>query len=290
MNPIIKRALSNIKSGRWFTVASIVVLSFSFFLLTVFVTASFISWEVLNYLESRAQITIFFKDSVEESQILSEKTNLEKDKNIASVTYTSKEKALESYISEHKGDPLLLESLTKDIFPPSLDIRAYDISYLPKIEELYGKRAEVDEVVYYKDALNAFKKFSDIISLAGLALVALLLLSSVTIVLLTVGSSIYVRNDEIGVMRLVGASNWYIQAPFLLQGLFYGVVSALISEVFFVIAISFFGNDIRLLTKGISTVNFGFLYAVVSLILQVIFGASLGLVGSWGALRRYLKI
>jgi len=290
MNPIIKRALSNIKSGRWFTVASIVVLSFSFFLLTVFVTASFISWEVLNYLESRAQITIFFKDSVEESQILSEKTNLEKDKNIASVTYTSKEKALESYISEHKGDPLLLESLTKDIFPPSLDIRAYDISYLPKIEELYGKRAEVDEVVYYKDALNAFKKFSDIISLAGLALVALLLLSSVTIVLLTVGSSIYVRNDEIGVMRLVGASNWYIQAPFLLQGLFYGVVSALISEVFFVIAISFFGNDIRLLTKGISTVNFGFLYAVVSLILQVIFGASLGLAGSWGALRRYLKI
>lgn len=193
-------------------------------------------------------------------------------------------------MGEHKDDPLLLESLTKDIFPASLDIRAKDISYLPQIEELFKQDNTVEEVVFYKDALNTFKKFSNVIRYGGLSLVLLLLATSMITVLLTIGSSIYVKNEEISIMRLVGASNWYIRGPFIMQGVFYGLFASVISEVFFIILVSIFGNDLRSLFTGVPVTNINWIFLVITFFTQILFGFLLGLVGSWLAVRRYLKI
>jgi len=178
MHKIVKNALLNAKKGRWFTLACVVVMSFSFFLLSIFITVGAVSYNLLRYLETRAQITVFFKDSTSEQEILLEKDQLEKDPNILEARYTSKDTALQNYISEHKDEPLLLESLTKDIFPASLDIRARDLAYLPQVEKKYKENTLVEEVVFYKDVVNSFKQFSNIIVYGGLALVVLLLLTS----------------------------------------------------------------------------------------------------------------
>ncbi|MFH1389097.1 MAG: permease-like cell division protein FtsX [Patescibacteria group bacterium] len=287
---VFKFAISNIVKSRWFTVASVLVMTFTFFMLSSFISVGVISRDVLKYLETQAQITVFFKDSFLEDDILKIKSDLELDPDIQSVGYTSKQEALDSYIGEHQNDPLLLESLTRDIFPASLDIRARDIRYLPEVVKKFEGNPDVEEVVYYKDAITTFKKFSDIIKYGGIAMVTLLLLTSIITVLLTIGSSIYIRNDEIAVMRLVGGSSWFIRGPFIIQGLIYGVVAAFISQIVFTIIVSVLGGDIALLFKGIPVVNLNFVYLLIVFGTQLLFGALLGFVGSMFAVKRYLKI
>jgi len=76
----------------------------------------------------------------------------------------------------------------------------------------------------------------------------------------------------------------------LLQGVLYGTVAAVISEVVLTVLVSFLGNDIAVLFKGIDVIKINWLYLVVVFFIQILFGAFLGLLASWGALRRYLKI
>jgi len=287
---VFRFAVSNVLKSKWFTVASILVMTFTFFMLSSFISVAVVSRDVLKYLETQAQITVFFKDAFLEDDILKIKGDLEKDPNIQTVGYTSKQKALDSYIGEHKNDPLLLESLTKDIFPASLDIRSKDIKYLPQVVNKFEGNVNVEEVVYYKDAITTFKKFSDIIKYGGMAMVTLLLLTSIVTVLLTIGSSIYIRNDEIAVMRLVGGSSWFIRGPFIIQGLIYGIVASVISQIVFTIIISVMGSDIALLFKGVPVVNLNFVYLLIVFAVQLLFGIFLGFIGSMFAVKRYLRI
>jgi cell division transport system permease protein len=265
-------------------------MALSLFLLSVFASVAAISYSVLRYLETRAQITVFYKDSVLESDIVSQQENLKKDKNIADVVYTSKEGALDKYINDNKDEPLLLESLSRDIFPASLDIRTKDISYLSTIEQFFKSQEGVEEVVYYKDAVNSFKQFSNIVIYGGGVLVFLLLCVSTVTILLTIGSSIYIKNEEIAVMRLVGASNWFIRGPFLAQGVFYGIVGAILSETVLIIIVAIMGNDIGNLFRGMGVISINWLYLIILFFSQILFGTLLGLSASWGALRRYLEI
>jgi len=290
MKKLLKKSWVNIKRDRWFTFASILVMSFTFFMLSSFVTSAMLSNNVLSYLETRAQVTVFFKDSASTDAIFSHKTALENNPDILEVLYTSREDALQKYIGEHKDEPLLLESLSKDIFPASLDIKAVNVSNLSGISDYFSKVDEVEEVVYYEDAINSFRKFANFIRIGGIGLVILLSFTSIVVVMLTLGSSIYVKNEEIGVMRLVGANNWYIRAPFFVQGFLYSLFASLISEAVFITVIVFFKQDINLIFKGIPILNLGFLYLVSVFVFQVLFGLIVSLVAGYIAIRKYLKV
>jgi len=97
----------------------------------------------------------------------------------------------------------------------------------------------VEEVVYYKDVIGTFQRWSYTAKVFGMALVGILSLISVLVVLVTIGSAIHSKKEEIVVMRLIGASDWYIQGPFLAQGVFYGLCASILSSILMFSALPF---------------------------------------------------
>jgi len=290
LKKVIGVTLTNVKRSGWSTATSVLVMTLTFFMASLFIISAYISSIVLGYLESKAQITAFFKDTAAEETILDVKSQLEQTALTADVVYVSKEEALKIYMGQHKNEPLLLESISSNIFPASLDVRAKNIKDLPNLAGMLEQVDGVEEVVYYKDVIATFQKWADTVKYAGLFLVGVLALISILVVLVTVSSAIHSKKEEIVVMRLVGASDWYIRSPFLAQGIFYGVSAALLSTIFIVALVPFIYPYFNNVFSGIPIPSFTPLTGLALLGMEVLFGALLGSFGSVIALRKYLKL
>ncbi len=287
---ILFGTLKNVRRSGWSTITSILVMTLTFFVTSVFIIVLYLSTVVLGYLESKAQITAFFKDSATEEKIFEAKGALEKTNLTSDVAYVSKEGALKIYMGQHKNEPLLLESISSNIFPASLDIRAKNIKDLPTLAGMLEKTEGVEEVVYYKDVIGTFQRWSYTAKVSGMVLVGILSLISVLIVLVTVGSLIHSKKEEIVVMRLVGASNWYIQGPFLAQGVFYGAVSSIFSSILIFSALPFLYPYIVGVFGGIPLPTLSLLNILILFSIECLFGILLGVFGSALAVRKYLKL
>lgn len=290
LKKVVKVMLTNVKRSGWSTATSVLVMTLTFFMASLFIISAYISNVVLGYLESKAQITAFFKDSASEENILNFKSELEQTNLTAGVVYVSKEEALKIYMGQHKSEPLLLESISSSIFPASLDVRAKNIKDLPNLAGLLEKVDGVEEVVYYKDVISTFQKWADTIKYAGVFLIGILALISILVVLVTVSAVIHSKKEEIVVMRLIGASDWYIRSPFLAQGVFYGVSAALLSTIFIVVLLPFIYPYFNNVFSGIPIPAFTPFTVLALLGIEVLFGAFLGAFGSIVALRKYLKL
>lgn len=209
-----------------------VLTMFVTFLLTgVFFLTSITSAAILNYFESKPQITVFFTDKASETEINALKNTLEQTLKIASIKYVTKEEALSIYREQNKNDPLLLEMVTADILPASLEVSATDPKYLMKLEPIIKNADGVEEVVYQKDVVDSLLSWTNAIRIVGMILVGLLALNSFLIVMTVIGMKIALRREEVEILTLVGGTPWYIRLPFLLEGGFYGTVGALLAWI-----------------------------------------------------------
>lgn len=278
----------------WLTFTSVLVMTLTFFITALFVTAFASTQAVLKYLEAKAQITVFFKNEVPEEKILAVKQNLEESGQTFSVKYFSQEEALRIYMGQHRDEPVLLESISANIFPASLEIKAKNIADLPELARVLAGKEGVEEVVFFKDVIETFNRWARAARLAAAGLLAILILISVLIVLLTIGMTIHTRGEEIEIMRLIGASDWFIRLPFLLQGALYGVISALLATLLFALSVPFLNNYLLSLL-GPSSFSPSILpstrplFFFFLLLGELAFGVFLGISGSLAAIRKYLR-
>jgi len=289
MKKIYRKAINNIKRDSWLSLTAVFVMTITFFTTSIFVTAAIGSNSVLKFLESRAQVTAFFFDDVDETQILNLRENLLKRGDTVEVNYLSKEDALNIYLGQHEDEPILLESITANIFPASLDIKTKSLDDLPAVAAELEKQEGVEEVVFYRDVVNNFKNWSRTARLIGITLIFMLSIISISIVLVTIGMAIHTKGGEIEIMKLVGASDWYVRWPFLLQGAAYGIVAGIISTLLLYILLPITLPKILLVFKGIPLPKINVLYLLGLTLLEIVFGAILGAVGSMLAMRRYLR-
>lgn len=292
MKPIkhhLKSAVKQIRRAPYLSLVVALVMTFTFFLTSLFVVVVYSSSRILNYLESKAQISAYFKSDVSEEIILAVKSGLEKSGKVAKVTYVSKEEAMKIYVGEHKDEPALLESISAEIFPPSLEIRAKDISYLGELASQLKNQEGVEEVIFYKDIVDRFRAISRAIKFVGLGLVGSMSLISLLVIILTIGLSIRVRSDEISIMELVGAGDWYISLPYLFQGLLYGLAAGFLSFVVFMVLVPITMPLLKPLLVDVPTLKFGFSFFILLLSGQLIFGAILGALGSLLGTMKFLR-
>lgn len=286
----IKTTARYIRRSPYQALAAFIVMAATFFISGLFLLMAMGSNQVIKYFESRPQISAFFKDSAQSDQISSLQTKINDTKLTSEVKFISKEDALKIYQDQNKNDPLLLELVTANILPASLDISTYNAADLEKISEILSKEEIVDEVVYQKDVVEKLTNWTRIIRIGGVALVAFLTAVSILIVFMVIGMRIAIRREEIKIMRLIGASSWYIKAPFVFEGVLYGVVGALISSITITILILYFSPEIAPFFTGIPLFPIPlnvFIYLIAG---QTAAGALIGSLGAQISLRRYLKI
>lgn len=270
----------------------------TFLLAGVFFLTTIASVVILNYFESKPQITVFFTDKASESDITSLKIKLESTQKTASIKYVTKEEALAIYREQNKNDPLLLEMVTADILPASLEVSAKDPSYLTELAPLIKDAEGVEEVVYQKDVVDALLSWTNAIRIVGLILVGLLVMNSFLIVMTVIGMKIALRRQEVEILNLVGATPWYIKLPFILEGGLYGSVGALLAWVVITplviwlqpYLLSFLGGIPIIFSLLGSLTAVPFLLSVAAFLVGLSFtGFLLGSVASLVAVNRFLQ-
>lgn len=224
-------AWKHMRRSPYQAMAAIITMFLTFLLGGIFFLASTASVIIIQYFESKPQITVFFKDDVADRDVEGLKSALVGTGKTTSITYVSKDEALKIYREQNKKDPLLLEMVTADILPASLEVSASDPKYLGELEPIIGRATGVEEVVYQKDVVDTLLRWTSAIRWAGGVLGGLLALDSLLILVTIIGMKIALRREEVEVLKLVGASPWYIRFPFVLEGALYGVIGATLSWV-----------------------------------------------------------
>lgn len=217
-----------IRRSPYQSVAAVLIMSLTFLTVAVFAILTIISVRVINYFETRPQLSVFFKEDATNNDIDTLKSQLNSTGKTKSIKFISKEEALNIYKQQNQGDPLLLDLVTSDILPASLDVQATDATYLADLAQVAKNSKSVDEVVFQKDIVDTLVKFTNGLRQIGVVVIFVLVLVSIFIILTIIGIKITVRKDEIEIMKLIGASNWFIRTPFLLEGIFYGAVGAIV--------------------------------------------------------------
>jgi len=289
--------LQFLRKEKMISTISIIAIFVSFTLLSFIISFSVLSNTAMNFLQKQVQVRVFFKDTYSETSILSLKTELEKDQRVLEVGYTSKDDALRIFKDLSKNDPILQESLTTNILPASIEIKAIDVKDLDDIANEFSVKEYVDSVKYLKDIKDTFKYYSSIITIISIILFVLFFTVSFGIILSTIRINIFQKKDEIETMKIVGASDEFIQRPFVHQGVVYAVLgsflSGLLSMVILVLMYASNTLGLRDLREVYLVGNFKVHFIAFTLILVLVLnllGYLLGRFGSKAAIDTYLKI
>jgi len=283
-----------LKKEKLMSVSSFLVMGITFLLLGIFIEVVVLSQTMLRYLEDQAQVTIFFKDDFGEDRILPLKDELSKDERISEVIYVSKEKALEIFKELNKDQPVLLESISASILPASLEIKTKNISNLENLANDFQGREGVEDVRFYKDVIQRFKNTSTAVYIVGFILVVIFFVISYSVIMSSLRMSIDARGDELEIMKVVGAKDSYLTKPFIYQGVFFSVTSALGASII-ILLVGLVENQGDIFSKGLSL---GFLpgifinpiiFSIILSFILVLSGLILGYFGSTAAVKKYLK-
>ncbi len=280
--------------------ASVAVLTMfiTFLLGGVFLITSVSSVLILEFFEGKPQITVFFTDKAVKADADSLDKTLRATGKVASTAYVSKEDALAIYREQNKNDPLLLEMVTADILPASLEVSATNPLYLKELEPLVRQAQGVEEVVYQKDVVETLLTWTNAIRVVGIIVAGLLIVNSLLIIMTVIGMKIALKREEIEILSLVGASRWYIRMPFIIEGGLYGVMGAFVAWIMITgliiwmqpVILGFLGMiPVMSLILGSLTATPFFLAAGGFLAGMLLTAFLLGAIGSTIALGRYLK-
>lgn len=283
-------------------IASVFMIFITLSVLAIFFLLVGSSSAILSFFESKPQLTVFFKDDKAKESIDQLIDRLEKTAKVASVEFISKEQALAIYKEQNKNDPLLLEMVTADILPASLEISAISPKYLAELAEMVKEDKGIDEVVFQKDVVDTLISWTSVIRKVGAVFILFLCLSTLFILLTTIGMKIAMRKEEIEVLKLVGATSWFIKKPFIMEGIIYGIAGSIFSWVVVSGILLFLRPFIASFLQGIPSLPLWQFQAVsvymwpltlflfiFLLLLLVFLGSIIGLIGSLFAVSRYLK-
>ncbi|MCX8008956.1 MAG: permease-like cell division protein FtsX [Patescibacteria group bacterium] len=296
---VIKTTWKHIRRSPYQAIAAILTLFITLLLTGIFSLATASSVLILQYFESKPQLIVFFKDRAGKKEADSLRTTLEATGKIANIKYVSKEDALMLYREQNKNDPLLLEMVTADILPASLEITTTKPEFLAEIEPIIKKAEGIEEIIFQRDIVESLLKWTRGVRMFLGGLVALLALDTILVIMVVTSMKIALKKEEIEILRLVGASRWYIRSPFIIEGGLYGFISACIAWIVIIGGILWYREALLSFFQSIPIFDAIFANPGNSLFIALaggIFsilacsGFLLGCLGSFFAVNRFLKL
>lgn len=295
---IIKASWVNFwrQGGLTFATCFILVMAISL------VAALFLLNDLNNYaissLQEKVDISVYFKKDSQEADILKIKEEVAQIPEVKSVEYISRENALENFTENHQNDSVLIESITEIGENPllaSLNIKAWQFDQYTKISDFLvglGQDSIVEKVDYFqrRPIIERVSMLTSAMRTTGIAVSIILSIVAILITFNTIRLAILNQKEEIGIQRLVGASDWFIRGPFLAQGTLAGIFSALISLLFFALFCWILSSKIEFLFSDLNLFNIFLSNFWILFLLQMATGIFLGGLSSLIAIRKYLRV
>ncbi|MAF14207.1 MAG: hypothetical protein CMI53_04965 [Parcubacteria group bacterium] len=284
----------------WLSIVTITIIVLTFISINFLITVNVVSDAAINIVKDKVDISVYFRPDITEPQVDEVQTYLSSLTQIKEINYISQQEALEKFRQAHREDQVIIESLEELETNPigaTLQIRAKNIDDYPEIISILDN-SKYNDLILDKNFddnqayIGKIKEFSDNIRKVGLFSLGVFAIIALLIVFNTIRVAIYTHREEIGVMKLVGATNWFIRSPFLVEAVFYGVVSCVIAIIIIYPLLNFIQPHINsfFLTEEFNVINYfnqNFWKIFGLEILVIIF---LNIITSVVAIRRYLKV
>jgi len=297
---IIKFALQGFWRNFWLSVVTITVIVLSVVSMNFLIIINRVTESAAEVIKERIDVSIYFKNTIEEEDVLRAKNYIDSLSQVRSVEYVSKEDALDNFKNIHKNDVKILEALDEleiNPFAATLVVKANDIGDYEKILE-YINTSEHGENILDKnfgtqrENIEKIQNISANVMRFGVVVSVIFIIIAILIVFNTIKLAIYAQREEIGVMKLVGASNTFISMPYLVEGVLYALFGCIIAFLLLIPLINFLQSYITNFFAG-DVVNIrGYFHENI----VFIFGSQLGaiivlnIIASGIAVRRYLKV
>ncbi len=236
------------------------------------------------------RLEVFMNVDATKQQIDDVRTSLESDTNVKSFKFFDKEAALEEFKRIFRKDPDLVKNITAEALPTSFRVVPVTAEKTTTVQRAFDAQPGVDDVATPEEALRGLLDATNTAKIIFIGLSVILLVSSLFLIVNTIRLATFARRREIEVMKLVGASNWFVRVPFMAEGLVQGLIGAGLA-VGVVVALkigfdSWFDSPTGFFREFFVTGG----DAVRVSLLVLLLGVVIGLIGSMIGLRRFLKV
>jgi len=221
-----------------------IIITFSLFSLTLLLFLNIVGNIIVKNLQNRIDVNLYLKENLSQEEIESFKNSLAKEPEIKEIIYISPEKSLEIFKEKHKENELILKSLEilgKNPLGGIIILRAKSIESYPLIIEkisnpIYDKFIQEKDFYEHEKIISIVKRISQKIYFAGIGIVLIFTFVSIIAIFNSIRLTVYAREEEIKIMRLIGATSGFARTPFVIENIFYGIFAWLINlGVFFLI-------------------------------------------------------
>lgn len=298
MQPVLKIAGQNFFRNFWLSTATIIVMALMLFSISFLVGLNVLGRETVDSLKNKIDLSVYLNPNLTENQINDLKTRLENLPAVTEINFVPPEKALEQFKTKYQKNPLILKSLeelNKNPLGAVLIIKARQSTDYQNIlnlldQEEYKEMIQNKDFLDYEKMISVLNRLTKKIQLVVLGTSAIFVLIAILIVFNTIRLTIYARQEEIKIMKLVGATSWFIRGPFLLESCLYAFSGWLINSVVFLSLVSisqpylnqFLGTNFNLINYFKENFLFYFGYQLLLVLLLCI-------ISSWAAIKKYLK-
>ncbi|GIE95834.1 permease-like cell division protein FtsX [Paractinoplanes rishiriensis] len=289
----LKYVLNEVLVGLWrnvtMTIAMIITMSVSLTMLGASVLLYMQVDQMKNYYYGEIEVSIFLRTDVTEAQRQAIDQAIDGNTLVANKTYETREEAFRRFKELWADSPDFVNSVGPNSLPESFRVKLKDpeqyktfadqMQGMPGIQDIIDQRTLLDKVF---NIFNAIQVMTLVVA-AFMALAALLLVGN------TIQVAAYSKRREVAVMKLVGASNWFIQAPFVLEAVVAGLIGAILGFIaLFASKLILFDNKLQALTNILTPIENGNVWLMLPLLAGV--GAVVSAVTAWVTLRFYLKV
>lgn len=286
----VREVFFSLKRNNWMTLASIGTVAVSLFVLGMFMLIVMNMNHMASSLESQVQISVYLQDDIKDS----EKRDIERDINsmqgIESVTYISKDEAMERFKERLGEQKYLLDALgDTNPLPDSFEVTVKQPDMVKTAAETIQGYSGVESTKYGQDVIQHLFDITRLIRIFGIALIVLLAAATLFLISNTIRLTVFARRKEIAIMKYVGATDWFIRWPFMLEGMVLGFFGAMISV--FVIRLAY-SAIVEKIYDTLAFLPLVPMYPAIDYISLVILGCGMviGALGSTISLKRFLKV
>ena len=292
----LKQGIVNIKRNWMFSLASILTMAACIFLVGVFYSIVNNVDNIAHKVEQEVPITVFFNEGTTQEQIEQISAMISQRPEVEKVEFTSADQAWEDFKEEYfqgsdaaegfRDDNPLVNSANLAVYMNQIEMQGELVSYIQGLDQ-------VREVEQSEEAANTLGSFNRLVSYASLVIIVLLIVISVFLISNTISVGIAVRKEEIGIMKYIGATDGFVRAPFVLEGMVLGLIGAAIplTALYFLYntAVEYVLTRFNVLTGVVEFIPVANIYRVLVPI-SVALGIGIGLIGSFWTTRKHLRV
>lgn len=298
---IIKAGFVNFTRGGIISWAAILVVTITLSVITASILLQVVLTFSLNQIKDKVDVTIYFTVGAPEDKIIALQKSLERLPEVEKISYVSAEEALRLFRERHKSDyPTIqaLDEIKENPLGAYLNVKAREVSQYESIANFLksdnalvsGTASIIDKVNYHQNKI-VIERLNNIISggqKLGFLITLILIITSIIITFNTIRLTIFISKEEIGVMRLVGASKMRVRGPSMIEGVIYGIISTVITLIIFWPITYYLGRSMTNFL-GLNIYNYYISNLLQISIIVLLSGVLLGVISSFIAIRKYLN-